>query len=284
MFRTLTERLFAHLMRLPLRFHLDRQTGAVSQTLDNGLQGSQIDPASPGFTFLPAIGYAAHEDYEPYHDYDIVSRSNESACKQLRPYQELSPAWAEYVAEQDEPTNDPNWKEHQPAGDPAIDDCVADFDYSPVHYDYIDNQEVNAHLSMIDEEGLWVPEFEYVFGVDALEELRRERPDCIEGADSGSDDVPPNPGNVVRKCLGTSSLEALRNYYTEALNKNSDSQISAIRVGRFCLQPARKGLEPSRVITAWTSRTLIDEHNGFFNQGFLDFLLDVISRGQWNNY
>src|SRR6266403_5768030 len=42
MFRALSERLFAHLMHLPLRFHLDRQTGAVSQTLDNGLQGFQM--------------------------------------------------------------------------------------------------------------------------------------------------------------------------------------------------------------------------------------------------
>jgi hypothetical protein len=39
MFRTLSERLFAHLMHLPLRFHRDRQTGALSQTLDSGLQG-----------------------------------------------------------------------------------------------------------------------------------------------------------------------------------------------------------------------------------------------------
>src|SRR5262249_5782702 len=37
MARMLSERLFAHVMRLPLRFHLERQTGAISQTLDNGL-------------------------------------------------------------------------------------------------------------------------------------------------------------------------------------------------------------------------------------------------------
>lgn len=42
MFRTLSERLFAHLMHLPLRFHLDRQTGAVSETLANGLEGIQL--------------------------------------------------------------------------------------------------------------------------------------------------------------------------------------------------------------------------------------------------
>jgi ATP-binding cassette subfamily B protein len=53
MFRTLSERLFAHLMHLPLRFHLDRQTGALSQTLDNGLQGYQMILHHLVFTFLP---------------------------------------------------------------------------------------------------------------------------------------------------------------------------------------------------------------------------------------
>ena len=53
MSRTLSERLFAHLMRLPLRFHLDRQTGAVSQTLENGLQGYQLILHNLVFTFLP---------------------------------------------------------------------------------------------------------------------------------------------------------------------------------------------------------------------------------------
>lgn len=53
MFRTLSERVFAHLMQLPLRFHLERQTGAVSQTLDNGLQGYQIVLHHLVFTVLP---------------------------------------------------------------------------------------------------------------------------------------------------------------------------------------------------------------------------------------
>ncbi len=53
MFRSLSERLFAHLMRLPLRFHLDRQTGAVGQILDNGLQGYQLVLHHLVFTFLP---------------------------------------------------------------------------------------------------------------------------------------------------------------------------------------------------------------------------------------
>ena len=40
--RTMSERLFAHVMKLPLRFHLDRQTGAVTQTLTNGMQGFTV--------------------------------------------------------------------------------------------------------------------------------------------------------------------------------------------------------------------------------------------------
>jgi ABC-type transport system involved in Fe-S cluster assembly fused permease/ATPase subunit len=53
MFRTLSERLFAHLMQLPLRFHLERQTGAVGQTLENGLLGYQMILHHFVFTFLP---------------------------------------------------------------------------------------------------------------------------------------------------------------------------------------------------------------------------------------
>jgi ATP-binding cassette subfamily B protein len=53
MFRTLSERLFAHLMQLPLRFHLDRQTGAVSETLTNGLEGFQMILHHLVFTALP---------------------------------------------------------------------------------------------------------------------------------------------------------------------------------------------------------------------------------------
>lgn len=53
MFRSLSERLFAHLMHLPLRFHLDRYTGAVSETLTNGLEGFQIILHHLVFTVLP---------------------------------------------------------------------------------------------------------------------------------------------------------------------------------------------------------------------------------------
>jgi ABC-type transport system involved in Fe-S cluster assembly fused permease/ATPase subunit len=53
MFRTLSERLFAHLMRLPLRFHLDRQTGALSQSLNDGLQGYEAIVYHLIFTLVP---------------------------------------------------------------------------------------------------------------------------------------------------------------------------------------------------------------------------------------
>src|SRR3979490_909785 len=53
MSRMLSERLFAHVMRLPLRFHLERQTGAISQALDNGLNGYQMVLHTLVFTILP---------------------------------------------------------------------------------------------------------------------------------------------------------------------------------------------------------------------------------------
>jgi ABC-type transport system involved in Fe-S cluster assembly fused permease/ATPase subunit len=59
MFRTLSERLFAHLMHLPLRFHLDRQTGAVSETLTNGLEGFQMILHHLVFTVLPVTAELA---------------------------------------------------------------------------------------------------------------------------------------------------------------------------------------------------------------------------------
>ena len=59
MTRALSERLFSHVMRLPLRFHLDRRTGAVSQALANGMQGFQIVAQQAVFTVLPVIGEVA---------------------------------------------------------------------------------------------------------------------------------------------------------------------------------------------------------------------------------
>ncbi len=53
MSRTLSERLFAHILRLPLRFHLNRQTGALTQSLTNGLQGYQTVLHTLVFSILP---------------------------------------------------------------------------------------------------------------------------------------------------------------------------------------------------------------------------------------
>jgi ABC-type transport system involved in Fe-S cluster assembly fused permease/ATPase subunit len=53
MVRTLSERLFTHVMKLPLRFHLDRQTGAVTQTLTNGIQGFMVVLHTLMFGTLP---------------------------------------------------------------------------------------------------------------------------------------------------------------------------------------------------------------------------------------
>ena len=53
MFRVLSCRLVAHILRLPLRFHLDRKTGGVSQTLENGLTGYQMILHHLMFTFMP---------------------------------------------------------------------------------------------------------------------------------------------------------------------------------------------------------------------------------------
>lgn len=55
MSRTLSERLFAHIMRLPHRFHADRHTGGVSQMLTNGLQGYQMVFNTVVFSFAPII-------------------------------------------------------------------------------------------------------------------------------------------------------------------------------------------------------------------------------------
>jgi ABC-type transport system involved in Fe-S cluster assembly fused permease/ATPase subunit len=53
MFRVLSGRLFAHILRLPLCSHLDRKTGAVSQILENGLTGYQMILHHLMFTILP---------------------------------------------------------------------------------------------------------------------------------------------------------------------------------------------------------------------------------------
>ncbi|MGQ0835342.1 MAG: ATP-binding cassette domain-containing protein [Gammaproteobacteria bacterium] len=55
MYRMLSERLFGHVMQLPLRFHLDRRTGAIQQTLTSGLEGFHILLHDILFTFLPVL-------------------------------------------------------------------------------------------------------------------------------------------------------------------------------------------------------------------------------------
>src|SRR5882672_5740469 len=55
MLRMLSEQLFAHVLRLPLRFHLDRQTGAITQALTNGLQGYQLVVHTLVFGVLPVV-------------------------------------------------------------------------------------------------------------------------------------------------------------------------------------------------------------------------------------
>jgi ABC-type transport system involved in Fe-S cluster assembly fused permease/ATPase subunit len=53
MYRALSGRLFSHILDLPLRFHLDRRTGALSETLTNGLAGYQIVMQHTIYTVLP---------------------------------------------------------------------------------------------------------------------------------------------------------------------------------------------------------------------------------------
>lgn len=53
--RKLSRRLFSHVMALPLRFHLQRATGAIAQTLENGLQGYRLVMQHALFTILPGL-------------------------------------------------------------------------------------------------------------------------------------------------------------------------------------------------------------------------------------
>ncbi len=53
--RKLSRKVFAHVMALPLSFHLGRATGAVAQTLENGLQGYRLVMQHALFTLLPGV-------------------------------------------------------------------------------------------------------------------------------------------------------------------------------------------------------------------------------------
>lgn len=55
LYRRLSLRLYVHVMALPLRFHLDRKTGALSQTLMNGLLGYRMVLHHSVLTVLPVI-------------------------------------------------------------------------------------------------------------------------------------------------------------------------------------------------------------------------------------
>lgn len=53
--RIVTERVVEHVMRLPLRAHMSTQTGAITQTLQNGSQGCQMIAHQLVFTLFPGI-------------------------------------------------------------------------------------------------------------------------------------------------------------------------------------------------------------------------------------
>lgn len=55
LFHALGKTVFSHLMQLPLQFHLERRTGAVSQTLDSGLEGLRMVLQNLMFSCIPVV-------------------------------------------------------------------------------------------------------------------------------------------------------------------------------------------------------------------------------------
>jgi len=55
LYRYLSRRLFSHIIRLPLRFHLERKTGAMGETLTQGLNGYQMLVQHLIYTILPSL-------------------------------------------------------------------------------------------------------------------------------------------------------------------------------------------------------------------------------------
>ncbi len=53
--RRLSRRLFGHVINLPMSFHLDRETGALNQTLAQGLAGYRVLLNHAVFTILPVL-------------------------------------------------------------------------------------------------------------------------------------------------------------------------------------------------------------------------------------
>ena len=54
--RRLSYRLFGHIMALPMQFHLDRKTGALSQTLNQGLLGYRLILQHLVYSIIPVVG------------------------------------------------------------------------------------------------------------------------------------------------------------------------------------------------------------------------------------
>lgn len=55
LYRYISRRLFDHIIRLPLRFHIERKTGAMGETLTQGLRGYQLLIQHLVYTILPSI-------------------------------------------------------------------------------------------------------------------------------------------------------------------------------------------------------------------------------------
>jgi ABC-type transport system involved in Fe-S cluster assembly fused permease/ATPase subunit len=55
MYRALSDRLFDHVIRLPLRYHMERRTGAIAETLSNGLVGYQMVQQILLMSIVPVI-------------------------------------------------------------------------------------------------------------------------------------------------------------------------------------------------------------------------------------
>jgi ATP-binding cassette subfamily B protein len=56
MLTSISDRVFSHVMRLPMRYHVQSSTGAINQTLENGLQGFQMISHQVVFVVLPVFG------------------------------------------------------------------------------------------------------------------------------------------------------------------------------------------------------------------------------------
>jgi len=53
--RRISNKFFAHIVHLPMRYHLSRKTGAIGETMSQGLSGCQTVLQHTVFTFLPVV-------------------------------------------------------------------------------------------------------------------------------------------------------------------------------------------------------------------------------------